>query len=138
MRNSVICVSSNSSSTPSRLAEREKQGMDDEITFGPLARGIYIALMWLTVLLGAVAADTAWARAWLPWHILLLLFLGLGLKPLLRHTGLHHWWRSQMATLQAKRHADHHAEAAQKVERERRDEKLRKSRVRDPRLPKRW
>ncbi len=74
--------------------------MDEDIRFGPVARAIYIALLWMTVLPGAVAADAAWA--------------------------------------QRKRHASHHAEAARKVERKRRDEKLHKSRVRDPDLPKRW
>jgi len=112
--------------------------VDEDIRFGPVARGIYIALLWMTVLLGAVAADAAWARAWLPWHILLLLFLGIGLKPFLKRTGLGRIWLSLMADTQRRRHASHHAEASRQVERKRSDEKLRKTRVRDPRLPKRW
>ena len=112
--------------------------MDDEITFGPLARGVYIALVWLTALLCAVAADAAWARAWLPWHILLIVFLGLGFKPFLRRTGLHRRWQWLMAEAQKRRHADHHAEAARQVERKRRDEKHRKTRVRHSDLPPRW
>lgn len=112
--------------------------MADDFQYGPAARGIYMALLWSTVLFGAVAADAPWALAWLPWHVALLLFLGLGLKPLLLRTGLYRWWMSLMAAAQEKRHAAHHAEAARKVERKIRDDKLRKTRVRDPRLPKRW
>ena len=112
--------------------------MDEDFTFGPIARGLYAALMWATVLLGSVAADASWARAWLPWHILLLAFLGLGLKPFLKHTGLRRIWLSLMADAQHKRNASHHEEAARRVERKRRDEKLRKSRVKHPDLPKRW
>lgn len=112
--------------------------MDEEIKFGPLATGIYIALLWFTLLLGVVSAVAPWARAWLPWHIALLLFLGLGLRPLLKHTRLLRLWRNLMADLQKKRHADHHAHAARRVERKRRDEKHRKTRVRNPDLPPRW
>ena len=112
--------------------------MDQDISFGPVARGIYITLLWLTMLLGAVAVDAPWARAWLPWHIALVLFLGLGLKPLLKHTKLRQVWLNFMAWVQHKRHAAHHAEAARQVERKRRDEKHRKTRVRNPDLPPRW
>jgi hypothetical protein len=112
--------------------------MDEDIRFGPIARGVYIALTWTTVALGFVAGDAAWARAWLPWHIMLLVFLGLGLKPFLKRTGLRRIWLSLMADVQRKRHAPHHAEAARRVERRRRDEKLRKARLRNPELPKRW
>ena len=112
--------------------------MDDEITFGPVARGIYFALLWITPLFGAVAMAAPWARAWLPWHLGLVLFLGLGLKPLLRYTGLHRRWQWLMAEAQKRHHADHHAEAARQVERKRRDEKFRKTRVRHSDLPPRW
>ena len=97
--------------------------MDEDIQYGPLARGIYIGLLWLTVLLAFTAPFLV------PLHVGLLLFLGLGLEPFLKRTGLLRVWRSLMADLQKKRHADHHAEAARHVERKRRDEKHRKTRV---------
>jgi hypothetical protein len=112
--------------------------MDEEITFGPLAQGIYKALLWATLPLAVVSGSIPSARWVLPYHVALIVFLGLGLKPFLRHTGLYRLWMILMAEAQQKRHASHHAEAARRVERKIRDEKLRKSRVRDPRLPKRW
>lgn len=112
--------------------------MQEDFQYGPLARGIYIALLWSTTILGFVGADAAWARHYLPWHLLLLVFLGLGLKPLLLRTGLYRLWQSWTAELQHRRNAAHHAEAARRVDRGRRDQKLRSARLRDPKLPPRW
>ncbi len=112
--------------------------MQDDFQYGPLARGAYIALLWSTTVLGFVAADADWALRYLPWHLLLLVFLGIGLKPFVLRTGLYRMWQGWAAALQTRRNAGHHAEAARRVDRARRDQKLRSARLRDPTLPPRW
>lgn len=104
--------------------------MNEDFSYGPIAKGLYIALLGFT----ALAAMTPF----LIWYLLFLLFLGVGLKPFLIHTGLRRIWLSHRAEVQRRRNAPHHARAARRIERERRDEKLRKTRVRDPNLPDRW
>ena len=86
--------------------------MQDDFQYGPLARGAYIALLWSTAILGFVAADADWARHYLRWHLLLLVFLGLGLKPFLLRTGLYRFWQGWIAELQQRRNAGHHAACA--------------------------
>lgn len=106
--------------------------MDGDFQYGLVARAIFVALLWLTALLGFVAPE------WLPWHLALLLFLGLGLKPLLIRTGLRRRWLQLMATRQQRVNRPHHERAARQVDRRRRDDKLRKARRSDPSLPPRW
>jgi len=112
--------------------------VQDDFHYGPLARGAYIALLWSTAILGFVGADADWARQYLRWHLLLLVFLGLGLKPFLLRAGIYRLWQGWTAELQQRRNAGHHAAAARKVDRSRRDQKLRSTRLRDPKLPPRW
>lgn len=53
-----------------------------DFQWGPLARGLYIAMLWLTLLVG-------WHFGHLLYYYVgLLIFLGLCLKPLLLATGL--------------------------------------------------
>jgi hypothetical protein len=104
----------------------------EDFQYGPLARGLFIALCWLSVLLGFTAPNL------IPWHLGLLLFLGLGLKPLLLRTGLHRGWLHLVAEFEARRHAVADRRKARRVERKRRDDRLRKARSRSPDLPPRW
>ena len=106
--------------------------MDEDFQYGLLSRSIFVGLLWLTPLLGFTAPE------WLPLHVGLLLFLGLGLKPLLIRTGVRRTWLSWRAHAQQRRQAAHHTEAARRVERQRRDDKYRKSRQRDPGLTPGW
>ena len=106
--------------------------MEEDFTFGPVVQGVYRAMLSTAAIVSFISPALAL------WWIGLLLFLGVGLKPFLKRTGLRRIWLSLMADVQRKRHAPHHAEAARRVERRRRDEKLRKARLRNPELPKRW
>ena len=106
--------------------------MDDDFQYGLVSRSIFVGLLWLTPLLGFTAPN------WVLWHVCLLFFLGLGLKPLFIHTGLRRAWLTWRAHAQQRRHAADHTEASRRVERQRRDDKYRKSRKRDPGLPPGW
>ena len=106
--------------------------MNDGFEYGPIARGVFIGLCWMTVLLGFVEPN------WVLWHVCLLVFLGLCLKPLLVKSGLHQLWLDLRVRLDAKRHAQRDAELSDRIDRERRDARLRQSRIREKRLPPRW
>ena len=100
--------------------------------YGPLPRGIYIALIWLLVLTAFVLPE------WLHWHILLVLFLGLGLRPLLEKTGLYDLY-SHVTALIAERWDRKFVETRrQEIERKRRRKMYRRFGNDDPRLPKNW
>ena len=104
----------------------------DNFEYGVVARGIFISLLWLTVLIGFTAPFM------LPWHIGLLLFLGLGLKPVLLKTGLYSGWLRFLVHSEKMRYEKFDAGVAQSVERKRRDDKLRKARKRSEELPPNW
>ena len=55
---------------------------DDQFAWGPLALGSYGAMLSLTVVVALYFSH------YLGWYVALLLFLGIGLKPLLVRTGL--------------------------------------------------
>ena len=59
---------------------------DNGFEYGPLARGIFTGLLWLTVLIGFVAPNL------LVYYLPLLLFLAFGFKTLLQKTGLYEWY----------------------------------------------
>jgi hypothetical protein len=104
----------------------------NDFEYGPAARGIFVALLWFTLLLAWVAPNL------LPWHVGLLLFLGLGLKPLLRHTGAHRGWHHLLVRLEELRYAKSDADNIRRIERKRRDDKLRAARKLPSELPPRW
>jgi hypothetical protein len=104
----------------------------DSFEYGIAARATFIGLLWLTVLIGFTAPNL------LPWHIGLLLFLAFGLKPLLLKTGLYHGWLRFLVKSEQVRYAKFDAAAAEKVERRRRDDKLRKARKQSTELPPNW
>ncbi len=106
--------------------------MKRDFEYGPVARGIFIALVSLTPVLPFVHPG------YLAPYLLLLLFLGLGLRPLLQWTGLYTLFGYTRADLQQgmdrkfverrQTHVDLHA----------RVKRFRHSRYRDPRLPRNW
>ena len=104
----------------------------DGFEYGLVARVIFIGLLWLTVLIGFTAPNL------LPWHVGLLLFLGFGLKPLLLKTGLYHGWLRFLVHSEKVRYAKLDKQAAERVERQRRDDKLRKARKQSDELPPNW
>lgn len=100
--------------------------------YGPISRGIYMALIWVSLAIGM-----GWPKM-LPYYLGFLLFLGLGLRPLLEKTGLADLFMHLVASTDEKLHKGSQAKLSRKIDRKVRDEKYRKSRYRDPRLPKDW
>lgn len=57
--------------------------MMNNFEYGPIARGIYTAMLWLVWLVPFVFPEYFF------FYLLLLIFLGLGLRPLLLKTGIY-------------------------------------------------
>jgi len=100
--------------------------------WGPLARGVYIAMLWLTILVG-------WHYTHFLYHyVALLIFLGLCLKPLLVATGLAERLSAFTDRVDEGRWARitqrRRAEAARKE----RDKRYRHRHQKDSRLPDKW
>lgn len=72
------------------------------------------------------------------WYVPLLVFLGLGLKPVLEVTGFGALLVNLVEKRQAKRWKRIEEQERLKVKQKQRDDKYRHQRVRDPRLPKNW
>jgi hypothetical protein len=106
--------------------------MKREFAYGPIAQGIFIALLCLTPLLSYVSPGHLGA------YLLFLLFLGLGLRPLLVKTGLHKLWRTAKAGTQ--RGMDHKFVERRRaaIDVQAKLGKFRHSRYREPRMPRHW
>ncbi len=105
---------------------------DSDFRWGPLATGIYRAMLWLTVLIG-------WTYPQYVFHYAaLLVFLGLGLKPLLIKTGLQQLLSDYAERGREYRWKGETTRRRAEIERKERDKKYKQSRIRDSRLPKNW
>ena len=100
--------------------------------FGPLAQGTYRALLWCTLVIGWTSPE------YLPYHIALLLFLGLGLKPLVERFRLHIQISNFLDRIEARRWKEHTEKRRRDTER--RERKKYKKFIGDPdkKLPKHW
>ena len=95
-------------------------------------RGVYIALLWFIPFL-------VWHYPQWLWHyVVLMMFLGLGLRPLLEWTGLVLWWQDLVTRLDERLHRKSIAKHRMLVERRERDKKYRYTHQKDSRLPKNW
>ena len=103
-----------------------------EFQWGPVARGLYMAL----IALGALIA--LFVTPLFLYYVLFLLFLGFGLRPLLIATGLHRFFGFLSAEVESRRWRKFDEERRREVERKQRDDRYRDKRYRDPRLPKNW
>lgn len=105
---------------------------DKSFEYGPLSRGVYIALLWFIPLF-------LWHYPQWLWHyVTLLTFLGLGLRPLLEWTGLAGGFGDRMARLDARLHRRSLEKRRLQLERRERDKQYRYRHRRDPRLPPNW
>lgn len=103
-----------------------------EFEYGPLARGAFIALASCAPVFAMLAP------AYLPHYFGFLVFLLFGLRPLLVVTGLHSGWnRLEMAVVE-RWDRKFVAKRRREIETKTRVEQYKRSRVRDPRLPKNW
>ncbi len=103
-----------------------------QFEYGPLALGVYRALIAVTLLIPLYYPE------YLGWHLLLLLFLGLGLRPLLELTGIYKWLIHMQVVTASKLNKDFDEEHAKKMDRKMRDDRYRNRRQKHPDLPKNW
>lgn len=61
---------------------------EPKFEWGPLPRGIYIGMLWFTLVIGLRFTNL------LVYYIPLLVFLGIGLRPFLEVTGLYDFFSS--------------------------------------------
>lgn len=71
-------------------------------------------------------------------YLVLLIFLGFGLKPLLEKTGLFAFYQNLLVRFSDRRYRGVNAKRMVEIERKERDDKYRRSRIKDPKLPKNW
>lgn len=109
-----------------------------ELNFGPVARGIYIALLWATLLVAVLVMKGLLSPRALLAYAGLLMFLGLGLRPLLQRSGLHAWYQHTRVHIREQLDQKYNETRGRQVDQSRRNARLRNARRRDPRLPKNW
>ncbi len=97
-----------------------------------MSHGVFIALVCLTAPVFIMFYE------WIGYYLLLLLFLGVGLKPLLLVTGLHALWQRLELALLLRWNRGYVEKRRAELERIKRSDKLRRSRVPDERLPPNW
>lgn len=105
---------------------------EHKFEYGPFARGVYIALIWFVILTAIVFPEL------LHWHLLLVFFLGLGLRPLLEKTGLYELYAHVTASFAEKRDRKFVEKRRREIERKRQRKMYRRFGNDDPRLPKNW
>ncbi|MDM3872514.1 hypothetical protein QSV34_14270 [Porticoccus sp. W117] len=105
---------------------------EQKFEYGPISRGCYVALLWLTVFFAFTDPKK------LPAHIGVLLFLGLGLRPLLECTGLCDLWQQFRGAVNDRRYRKISQKKRVEVERKDRNKRYKRARFKDPRLPKNW
>lgn len=105
---------------------------EHEFEYGAIAKGMYIALICITPVIPFLNPD------WFLYYLGLLAFLGFCLRFVLETSGLHHMWTSVEGALLDKWDRKFLRKRRMQIDRQLRDEKYRKSRHRDPRLPKNW
>lgn len=103
-----------------------------DFEWGPLARGVYAAMLWLTILLGLFTPTL------LLYYVPLLLFAGFLLRPLLRESGIHGVVASLLEHREERRWRKVTEQRRRDVDRKQRDARYRGRRYPDPRLPKNW
>ncbi|MEW5251119.1 hypothetical protein [Microbulbifer discodermiae] len=103
-----------------------------EFEYGPVSRGMFHALIALTILVPFI-----WLDKFL-YYLGFLFFLGFGLRSFLRVTGLYRMWTSLECKISDKWHKGLVEKRREEVERRVRNDKYRHIRRKDPRLPKDW
>lgn len=101
-------------------------------TWGPLARGMYIAML-------SLSAPVSFAfPEWILHYVALLTFLGLGFRPLLELTKLYDLFSFLLVSVDNKRWEKRTQEKRREVTLKERDKKYRHRHQKDPKLPPNW
>ena len=105
---------------------------EKQFEYSTLAKGSYRGMMWLFPLMLVLGLDVFLA------YCALMLFLGIGLRPLLEKTGLYRQVTHYLLVVQEKTSARFMAKHVAEIERNQRDDKHRRRRLKHPDLPKNW
>ena len=105
---------------------------EHQFEYSLLVRAIYTALLWMSLFVYWIYPERFMS------YLLLMLFFGLGLRPLLEKTGLVYTFQTIRHKLNNKRGKKHQEFEQRKSQKMVRDNQLRRSRIRDKRLPKNW
>lgn len=105
---------------------------EPEFYWGTFARAIFIAMLWFSVVI-------AWVKPqWLAFYMPALVFLALGLRPLLVKTGLYRVCMVLLEEVDDRRWKKRNEIRRREVDLKERDKRYRHRRERDPRLPRNW
>jgi hypothetical protein len=102
------------------------------LVWGPAARGLFQALLWLTIIVGLAEPE------WLLYYLGLLLFLVFALAPVLEVCGAYDLYVRISKGIDDFRWKKITEKRRKEVERKARDAKYRDRRYKDPRLPPNW
>ena len=105
---------------------------EPKFQWGPVARGIYIGMLWFTVVIGWHFPN------FLAYYIPLLIFLGLALRPLLEMTGLYDLYVTLSERIDESRWKKITEQRREEVRRMEKNKKYKSMRVKHPNLPKDW
>ena len=105
---------------------------EPKFQWGTIPRSIYVGMLWFTIVVSWHYPE------YLTYYVLLLFFLGLGLRPLLEVSRLYDIFSRLTASIDEKRWAKIKAQRAKEVRLAERNLKYRSTRRKDPRLPKNW
>ena len=103
-----------------------------QFEYGPVAMGTYRGMLWITL-----ATPLLGMEYFIGWA-LLLLFLGIGLRPLLEKTGLYRYSQHLQVIAGDKIDKEFLAKRQKKISRKLRDDRYRRRRRKHPDLPKDW
>ena len=106
--------------------------MQPKFLWGPLARAIYIGMLWFTIVIGWHFSN------FLIYYIPLLIFLGIGLRPLVEHSGVYDFYEHYSEKIVEGKWGKIGKKKGIEIDRKVRDKKYRQNRVKDSRLPKNW
>lgn len=106
--------------------------MTREFEYGPLAKGLYIALFCVSPPLVLLYPQ------YMVGYLVFLVILAFALRPFLVWSGLYGLWNRTRGGAVYKWDEKHLAERRAKIDSAQEVEKYRRSRYRDPRLPKNW
>lgn len=100
--------------------------------WGPFARGCYIAAWWFCPFF-------VWTNPKvLVYYFPALIFIGLGLRPLLERTNLYNLFQALLIKKEDASWSKINKQRRREVEQQERSKTLKQQRIQDPRLPKNW
>lgn len=104
---------------------------ESEFEYGPVAKGIFIALVW------GIFLVLAFYPEWLAAHMAFLVFVAVGLRPFLVYPGIYSAY-SGLSFLISEKLSRKWVEKGRKEIEAAEEKKLKYQREKDPKLPKNW